>query len=162
MANLRYTLKLKLLMNRAKYNLSRLILFTIGAVLFTWVNSSSSGIAIAQTSLIPAPSLQEEKPAEILTSEITTLPAELKSAVLNDAVNRTSKTVSAMKILSVQQQQWSDGCLGLGKADEICTQVITPGYRVVVTDGLRNWTYRTDDIGDTVRLEQRNGFPSQN
>lgn len=142
-------------MNRAKYNLSRLILFTIGAVLFTWVNSLSSGIAIAQTSLIPALSSQEEKPAEILTSEITTLPAELKSAVLNDAVKRTSKTVSAMKILSVRQQQWSDGCLGLGAAAEICTQVITPGYRVVVTDGLRNWTYRTDDLGDTVRLEQK-------
>ena len=58
-----------------------------------------------------------------------------------------------MRILEVQQQQWSDGCLGLGATDEICTQAITPGYRVVVTDGTNNWTYRTDNLGNTVRLE---------
>ena len=134
------------------YNLFHLILLTIGAILFSWVNLLNSNLALAQTILVPAPSLQEE-PVEILTSEITVLPAEAKSAVLNDVVKRTSKTVSAMKILEVQQQQWSDGCLGLGKPDEICIQAITSGYRVVVTDGLRNWTYRTDEIGNIVRLE---------
>ena len=140
-------------MNRAKYNLSRLILLAIGAILFTWINPLHSNIALSQTSLIPAPSLQEEQPVDILTSEITTIPTEIKSAVLNDVVKRTSKTVSAIKILEVQQQQWSDGCLGLGEPDEICTQAITPGYRVVVTDGLRNWTYRTDEIGNAIRLK---------
>ena len=133
-------------MNQTKYNSSCLILFAISTLLFTWINSLSSEIAIAMPNL-------ELQPVEILTAETTTLPAEVKSAVLNDAVKRTSKTVSAMKILEVQSQQWSDGCLGLGKADEVCLQAIIPGYRVVVTDGLRDWTYRTDDMGDTVRLE---------
>ena len=142
-------------MNRAEYNLSRLILLAIGAVLFTWIDPLNSNPALSQTSLIPAPSLQEQ-PVEILISETTTIPTEIKSAVLNDAVKRTSKTVSAMKILEVQQREWSDGCLGLGKPDEICTQAITPGYQVIVTDGLRNWTYRTNEAGDAVRLEQRN------
>ena len=145
-------------MNRAKYyNLSLLILFILGAILFTWINPFTSNLALSQNSLIPAPSLQSKQPAEILTSEITTIPTEIKSAVLNDVVKRTSRTVSAMEILEVQQQEWSDGCLGLGKPDEICTQAITPGYQVVVTDGIRNWTYRTDDVGNVVRLEQRNG-----
>ena len=139
-------------MNRAKYNLSYLILLIFSTIVFIWI-SLSSKIAIARSSLIPAPSLTESQPAEILASEVTTLPPEVKSAVLDDAVKRTSKTVSAMKILSVQQQQWSDGCLGLGKADEMCLQAITPGYKVVVTDGSRNWTYRTDDVGDAIRLE---------
>ena len=152
-------------MNRAKYNsLSCLMLFAINTVLFTWINLLTPKIAIAQTNSNPALNLQKSQPAEILTalgdepvtSKVTTLPAEVKSAVLNDAVKRTSKTISAMKILSVRQQQWSDGCLELGKANEICLQAITPGYQVVVTDGLRNWTYRTDDVGDAVRLEQRN------
>ena len=129
-------------MKRIKHNLS-LILYVISTFLL------SSDIAIAMPNLMP----NLESPVEILTAETTTLPAEVKSAVLNDAVKRTSKTVSAMKILEVQAQQWSDGCLGLGKADEVCLQAIISGYRVVVTDGLRDWTYRTDDMGDTVRLE---------
>lgn len=133
-------------MKRIKHNLS-LILYVISTFLL------SSDIAIAMPNLMP----NLESPVEILTAETTTLPAEVKSAVLNDAVKRTSKTVSAMKILEVQAQQWSDGCLGLGKADEVCLQAITSGYRVVVTDGLQNWIYRTDEMGDAVRLEQLNG-----
>ncbi len=54
-------------------------------------------------------------------SKTTSPPLSVKTAVLNDAVKRTSKTVSAIKILEVQQQQWSDGCLGLGKSDETYT-----------------------------------------
>ncbi len=133
-------------------NLFSSILLIISAIIFVWTNPLNSRLAIAQTSLVPAPSLQNEQPG-LLTSETNTLPTEVQSAVLNDAVKRTSKTVAALKIIEAQSQQWSDGCLGLGKPDELCTQAIVPGWQVVVTDGLRNWTYRTDNTGDTVRLE---------
>lgn len=139
-------------MNQALNNLFGSILLTISVILFVWTNPLNFKIAIAQTTLVPAPSLQEV-PRDLLTSEVETLPAGVKTAVLNDAVKRTSKTVAALKILEAQPQQWSDGCLGLGKPDEICTQAIVPGWRVVVTDGLRNWTYRTDDRGDAIALE---------
>ena len=133
-------------MNQTSHNLLS-ILLSLGAFLFTWTNVP---MAIADTGLIPAPSLQEE-PTEITANEI---PPEVQSAVLNDAVKRTSKTVSALSIVSARSQNWSDGCLELAKPDEICTQVITPGWQVVVTDGMRNWTYRTDDSGDLVKLEE--------
>ncbi len=61
-----------------------------------------------------------------------------------------------MRILEARSQEWSDGCLGLGKPDELCTQAITPGWQIVVTDGMRNWTYRTDNSGNIIRLEQLN------
>ena len=142
-------------MNRTECNLSRLILLAVG-ILLTWVNPLplNSNIALSQTSLTSSPNVREE-PVVLIAVEPNSqsIPPEVKTAVLNDAVKRTSKTVSAMKILEVQQQQWSDGCLGLGATDEICTQAITPGYRVVVTDGTNNWTYRTDNLGNTVRLE---------
>ncbi|MEL7078303.1 MAG: hypothetical protein AAGM46_20585 [Cyanobacteria bacterium J06582_2] len=142
-------------MKQVKPNLLRLIILTIGAILLTWINLWSSTVAIAQTSLIPAPSVQEEQPT-LLTGETTTLPDEVKTAVVNDAVKRTSKTVSAMRIVKASPQQWSDGCLGLGKPEEICIQAITPGWQVIVTDGIRNWIYRTVETG-VVRLEQRVG-----
>ncbi|HEY9771196.1 MAG TPA: hypothetical protein V6C71_22330 [Coleofasciculaceae cyanobacterium] len=139
-------------MNQAN-NLSSSILLIISATIFAWTNPLNSPLAIAQTSLVPAPSLQNEQP-KLLTSETNTLPTEVQSAVLNDAVKRTSKTVAALKIIEAQSQEWSDGCLGLGKPNQLCTQAIVPGWQVVVTDGLRNWTYRTDNTGNTVRLEQ--------
>ena len=152
-------------MNRLRLNLVVLLLAVVGATIFICPGNSlaiaelaalkdtASHKGIAQISLIPAPSLQEEQPADIILSSETTLPPEVKNAVLNDAVKRSNKTVTALKILEAQMQQWSDGCLGLGKPDEFCTQVITSGWRVVVTDGLKNWTYRTDDVGNAVRLE---------
>lgn len=138
---------------KLNHHRSRTILLAMGAILIVWIDPIGFGVGLAQTSLIPAPSLQSEQPAELVTSDIDTLPPAVKTAVINDAVKRTSKTVSAMKILEVVPQEWSDGCLGLGKPEEICTQVITPGYQVVVTDGLKNWTYRTDDVGNLIRLE---------
>lgn len=138
-------------MNQAN-NLFSSILIIISATIFAWTNPLNSRLAMAQASLVPASSLQNEQP-RLLTSETNTLPTEVQSAVLNDAVKLTSKTVAALKIIETQSQEWTDGCLGLGKPDELCTQAIVPGWQVVVTDGLRNWTYRTDNTGDTVRLE---------
>ena len=141
-------------MNQTRHNLLGLTLLTIGTVIVTWTILINSHTAIAQTSLIPVPSLQDEQPIELLTADKTTLPTEVQSAVLNDVAKRTSKTVAALKIIEAQQQQWSDGCLGLGKTNELCTQALVSGWQVVVTDGLRDWTYRTDDTGNVVRLEQ--------
>lgn len=141
-------------MNQARPKLVYATLLSISTFFFVWTSPFNSGTVLSQTGLIPAPSLQQEQP-ELLTSD--TLPPEVKSAVLNEAVKQTSKTVSALKIIEAKQQEWSDGCLGLAKADEMCTQAITPGWQIVVTDGLRNWTYRTDNTGDAIRLEEFDG-----
>lgn len=135
-------------------------LFTISAIALFWSNPVSLDLAIAdlavgipQTGLVPAPSLQEE-PTEILTAKESQLPPEVKSAVLEAAASRTSQTVSTLRILEAQSRNWSDGCLGLAEPNELCTQVITPGWQVVVTDGRRNWTYRTNELGDLIKLEK--------
>ena len=128
-------------------------LLTIGAIAFLQINPISLDRAIAETGLLPAPSLQEES-TEILSAKETQLPPEVQSAVLEAAASRTSKPVSTLRILEAQPRNWSDGCLGLAAPDKLCTQVITPGWQVVVTDGSRNWTYRTDDTGDLIELEK--------
>ena len=142
--------QLKLIMNQVKHNLFTVLL--IIATIGVGNNSINFQTVTTEANLIPVPSLQDES-TEMLASEANSLPTEVQSAVLNDAVKRTSKTIAAFKVLSAKPQQWSDGCLGLGQ-DEICTQAIISGWQVVVTDGANNWTYRTDAIGDVVRLEQ--------
>jgi hypothetical protein len=56
-------------------------------------------------------------------------------------------------VVSTTEQQWPDGCLGLAKDQEICTQVIVPGWRVEVSDNLQTWVYRSDSTGRILRLE---------
>ena len=135
-------------MNQAQRKLIYATLLSLSTIFFVWTNPFSSSTVWSQTS--------SDRWSKLLASE-NTLPPEVKSAVLNDAVKRTSKTLSALKIIEAKQQEWSDGCLGLAKADEMCTQAITPGWQIVVTDGLRNWTYRTDNTGDAIRLEEFEG-----
>ena len=145
-------------MKQAKCNLLYTIVLTLSAVFFTWSEPIAPNIAITQVtipaSLVPAPSWQQKHPQPALTSNTNALPAEVQSAVLEDAARRTSKTVATLSIRSAQPQNWSDGCLGLAEPDELCTQIITPGWQVVITDGQRNWTYRTNDSGDLVKLEK--------
>ena len=137
-------------MNRANRKLFGILLIT-AATVFAWTSWFDLPIAKAQNAVIPVPDVQQQ-PVELLTAE--NIPPEVKSAVFNDAVKRTSKTVSALKITEARSRSWSDGCLGLGQSDEICTQAIVPGWQITVTDGLKNWIYRTDEMGDTVRLER--------
>jgi hypothetical protein len=61
--------------------------------------------------------------------------------------------VAQIAVVSATEQNWPDGCLGLPKAEEVCTMAIVPGWRVEVSDKLQTWYYRTDRTGKTLRLE---------
>lgn len=53
-------------------------------------------------------------------------------------------------IVSVERTSWPDSCLGLARPDEVCAQVITPGYRVMVSLGGRQLEYHTATDGFNV------------
>ena len=56
-------------------------------------------------------------------------------------------------LVSAEKADWPDACLGLAGASEVCAQVITPGYRVVLKVGEQTVTYRTNALGDVLRKE---------
>lgn len=147
-------------MNQIKPNLlyvSLLFLGTFFLISSFYVDEAITAVPappIAQIELVPAPSLQNESPIKNMSSNNPTLPPEVQSAVFEDTVNRTSKTADALRVVEAEPHNWTDGCLGLAKPEEICTQAIVPGWRVIVSDGLREWSYRTDDSGSLVKLEE--------
>lgn len=135
------------------------ILLTLGVTYLVWnhpLANFSGNIAKASPvpPLVPAPSLQAEQPEEQMSSESATLPVSIQTAVLEAAARRTSRTVAEFSVVNAQRRNWSDGCLGISQPDELCTQAITPGWQVIVTDGQRNWVYRTDVLGDRVKLAE--------
>ena len=80
------------------------------------------------------------------------LPANILNAIRQDL---TRQSVSKLTVVSSKRQNWTDGCLGLGTPEESCLAAKVPGWRVVVSDGSRSWTYRTDSSGRTLRLENK-------
>lgn len=54
---------------------------------------------------------------------------------------------------SVEEKDWPDACLGLARSDEMCAQVITPGYRVVLSAAGQEYTLRTSRNARIIRLQ---------
>lgn len=82
----------------------------------------------------------------------TELPEEVRETVLGAIAADQSLSPASLTIQDARPKSWPDACLGLDNADQVCAQMITPGWEVTVTDGQDVWTYRTDETGEQVRL----------
>jgi hypothetical protein len=58
-------------------------------------------------------------------------------------------------VTSTESATWPDACLGLPAAGEMCAQVETPGYRIVLTAGGKQYTLRTDAAAKVIRTETK-------
>ncbi len=67
----------------------------------------------------------------------------------------SGRTPEEVLVVSVTPKQWPNSCLGLAGPEEVCAQVITPGYEVVLeldSEGYtEGYTYHTDE-GTNARL----------
>jgi formaldehyde-activating enzyme involved in methanogenesis len=103
--------------------------------------------AIASTANIPALSQPNNRPS---TANQAPAPAVIRS--IRQAIKKQFG-VAQVAVVSAIEQNWPDGCLGLPKADEVCTMAVVTGWGVEVSDKLQTWYYRTDRTGKTLRLE---------
>jgi hypothetical protein len=120
--------------------------------------------AIAASLLIGSFSLITAQPAQaditggntplVLTTIPTqsTLPKAVEQAVKQAIQRQFGVPIANLTVTEFSAQNWPDGCLGLGN-EEACTLAIVPGYRVSVSDGGQTWNYRTDQQGQSLRLE---------
>jgi len=95
------------------------------------------------------------------------LPESVKSRVIRDAAQRLQQPTSNFFIMQMQQRTWKDGCLELRDANTICSQVLVPGYRVIVGTKGQSLVYHTNKSGSVIKLNTKaseitdNGLPSQ-
>jgi hypothetical protein len=54
-------------------------------------------------------------------------------------------------IISAEHVEWPNACLGLAGEDEMCAEVITPGWKIVLSSGGEVFTFHTDDTGEYIR-----------
>ena len=81
------------------------------------------------------------------------LPANVANAVLRDAAQRLNLSLSQLKIVEAEQRNWSDGCLGLGRPQDLCAAVVTPGWLVTVEGRQQRLVYRTSDRSTLIALD---------
>jgi hypothetical protein len=79
--------------------------------------------------------------------------SEVIDAVRQDLSNRTNIEPARFELIKTTQETWPDGCLGLPRSDEMCTQALVEGWQIVIENGDRTWIYRTDTRGRAIRLE---------
>jgi hypothetical protein len=84
------------------------------------------------------------------------LPPQVAKAVIADLAKQQKIPPAKLKVMKYNRESWSDGCLGLPQPEEVCSQAIVEGWRVVVSDGSQKWVYRTDNSGRNIRLETPN------
>ncbi len=98
--------------------------------------------------LVETATAETQKPAVV-----ERLNDRVAKAVIADVSKRTGIPTEKLKITQYSRQTWPNGCLGLSKPDEICTQALVEGWRVVVAGNNRRWVYRSDRNGRILRLE---------
>jgi hypothetical protein len=102
--------------------------------------------------ITPAPTV------EPLATDAAAQADVLKNPAVQAAVEALAKEmnvpVASITVVSVEYVDWPDGCLGVRLPDTMCTQVIVPGYRVVLEANGQRYTYHTNASGSQVILAE--------
>ena len=59
--------------------------------------------------------------------------------------------VEEIRIVSMEEVEWTDSCFGLGGAAEICAAEITPGWRVLFDVNGKQYEVRSNKTGTIIR-----------
>lgn len=108
-----------------------------------------------------------EAPSETPTLGATASLSTSPTPEADDAVEAATQYVlenrdvmaDDVELASTEREEWPDACLGLADEGEVCAEVITPGWRVTLGAAGKQYVLRTDQSGDTVRLESETGGP---
>ena len=83
----------------------------------------------------------------------TDAPPEVEQAAMMALSDETGIAMEDMEIVDAEWTEWPDACLGLGEPDEVCAEVITPGWELTILAQGEEYIVRTDDVGAEVRIE---------
>ena len=59
----------------------------------------------------------------------------------------------SIEVVSFEEVDWPNGCLGLPRLYEACTEAVTPGWRVILSLAGEIYSFRADAVGSELREE---------
>ncbi|HEX6303682.1 MAG TPA: hypothetical protein VFZ76_05785 [Anaerolineales bacterium] len=97
-------------------------------------------------------------PIQVETPLTDLQPGSEPPQAVQSAIQRLSQELDIdpgqIEVVSALQTTWSDSCLGLGGPDELCLQVMTPGWQVILSAQGKQYALHTDEDGSSVRLQR--------
>jgi uncharacterized protein YggE len=79
-------------------------------------------------------------------------PPPLAALVAQDSLaTRLGTGVEEVEILSYEQVEWPNTCLGLLRPGEACAEVLTPGWRIILEAEGRQYEAHTDLLAEAIR-----------
>ena len=79
---------------------------------------------------------------------------EAAARVRERAAAELGLELGLVRVVSAEQTDWPDQCLGVPDPAELCAQMVTPGYRVTVEANGQQYVYHTDATGKNIRRER--------
>jgi hypothetical protein len=97
----------------------------------------------------PTPSALEAsmEPPTAIPGMNDAIPAAYLDAAIKDAASRAGVDPGAVTVLSTEARDWPSGALGCPVMGFLYTDMITPGYRIVVEAGGTTYDYRAASRG---------------
>lgn len=80
------------------------------------------------------------------------MPAEVETQLRTAIASDLGLAADALTVKTAEAVDWSDACLGAARPDEVCAQMITPGYRVVFTTPTGEVLVHSDRTGSSYRI----------
>ncbi len=144
-------------MGRNANSLTRLALLIVACLLMS--SSWSRGVAkeeISEMADSGTSSIVMNRLVAQAQQPSASLPNSVQNAVISEAANHTGMPASQFQVIEAEQRDWPNGCLGIYQPGIACTQVIVPGWRVVVQAQQQEWSFHTDSTGNLVKLANAN------
>jgi hypothetical protein len=87
------------------------------------------------------------------------VPQQVLAIFQDDLARRALVKHDDITVVSATEQQWSDGALGCPQPGQMYTQMIVPGYRVVLQAAGNKYSYHSDRRGNFVVCSNGLAFP---
>ena len=135
---------------------TRLLRLTLGGAVLALALAACSG---ASGSPVPSADGASSPTADLPTEPVPTVtpgvgdgvPPTVINAAVADAASRAGVDPTEVTVVSAEAVTFPDGGLGCPEPGMMYTQVLTPGYRVVVEAGGTEYDYRASAKGGRVR-----------
>jgi hypothetical protein len=78
--------------------------------------------------------------------------AQASLAARTFVADQNNWRLSEVQVKQIEPVMWSDSCLGINQPGMMCAQVITPGYRIILSTPKGDIEVHTDRSGRAVRV----------
>lgn len=71
---------------------------------------------------------------------------------IQDLSTQLDFPMDQIEVISFESIVWPDSCLGISKSGQMCLQVLTPGYKIILSAEGNQYQYHSDEIGQKIEL----------